>query len=143
MKNWWKSFKTFWRLSRLDRAYSLKIAIYLTFFWFALKMVPFNKFIRLYEYILRNKKSTNYKISRVQEITQMIKTVSRYLIFDSTCLIQALATKLLLRFDKNIVLIIGVCLKNGFEAHAWIEKDGKYIMGDEAVENFTPIWCLK
>ncbi|MBP6757554.1 MAG: lasso peptide biosynthesis B2 protein [Bacteroidia bacterium] len=143
MKNWWKSFKTFWRLSRLNKVDSLKIAIYLTFFWFTLKMVPFNKFIRLYKYILRNHKSTNYKISRVQEITQMIKTVSRSLVFDSTCLTQALTAKLMLRSIPDLVLTIGVSLVNGFEAHAWIEKDRMYIIGDIPSSHFTPIWCIE
>ncbi|MCP9754754.1 lasso peptide biosynthesis B2 protein [Lacihabitans sp. CCS-44] len=143
MKNWWKSFKTFWRLSRLNKVDSLKIAIYLTFFWFTLKMVPFNKFIRLYNYILRNHKSTNYNISRVQEITQTIKTVSRYLVFDSTCLTQALTAKLILRSIPDLVLTIGVSLVNGFEAHAWIEKDRMYIIGDTPSSHFTPIWCIE
>lgn len=142
MKNWWKSFKTFWRLSRLNKVDSLKIAIYLTFFWFTLKMVPFNKFIRVYKYILRNHNYTNYKISRVQEITQMIKTVSRYLVFDSTCLTQALTAKLMLGSIPNLVLTIGVSLVNGFEAHAWIEKDRMYIIGDIPSSHFTPIWCI-
>jgi len=142
MKNWWKSFKTFWRLSRLNKVDSLKIAIYLTFFWFTLKMVPFNKFIRVYKYILRHHNYTNYKISRVQEITQMIKTVSRYLVCDSTCLTQALTAKLMLDSIPNLVLTIGVSLVNGFEAHAWIEKDRMYIIGDIPSSHFTPIWHI-
>jgi hypothetical protein len=142
MKNWWKSFKTFWRLSRLNRVDSLKIAIYLTVFWFTLKMIPFDTFIRLYKCLLRNHKSTNYNISRIQEITQIIKSVSKYHVFDSTCLTQALTAKLILRSDPDLVLTIGVSLANGFEAHAWIEKNGVYVIGDIPTLHFTPIWCI-
>jgi hypothetical protein len=143
MKNWWKSFKTFWKLSRLNKIDSLKIAIYLIFFWFTLKMIPFDKFIRLYKYLVRNYKSTNYNNSRIREITHIVKAVSRYLVFDSTCLTQALTAKLILRSVPDLVLNIGVSLANGFEAHAWIEKDRMYIMGDIPPSHFTPIWCIE
>ncbi len=142
-RNWWKSFNVFWQLPTLKKFNLFKIAIYLVFFKVALKMLPFNKFINFFKFLIRTNKSIQYNSGIIFDISENVKTVSNNLVFHSTCLIQALTTKLLLRFDKNIVLIIGVCLKNGFEAHAWIEKDGNYIVGDEAVANFTPILCLK
>ena len=81
--------------------------------------------------------------NKLIETSQSIKKVSRYFAFHSTCLIQALTAKLMLCNIPNLSIIIGVSLENGFEAHAWIEKDGDYIIGEMPVKQFTPIWNLE
>lgn len=58
-----------------------------------------------------------------------------------TCLPKALTTKFLLRNKGNVVLKIGVQLENQvFEAHAWVEKEDKIIMGNQANFTFKPLW---
>lgn len=142
-RNWFKSIDLFWRLPKLKKINLFKVSFCLVLLKLTIRMLPFNKFVHFFRFLIRSHKNYAYTSERIFEITHNVQVVSNHLVFHSTCLVQALATKLLLRFDKNIVLIIGVCMHNGFEAHAWIEKDGNYIIGDGANSNFTPIWCLK
>ncbi len=90
-----------------------------------------------------NFKTANYDNIKIREIAYSIKKVSNHLAFKSTCLIQALTAKLMLSNVPDLLLTIGVSLENGFEAHAWIEKDGRYIIGETPVKQFTPIWNLE
>lgn len=57
----------------------------------------------------------------------------------TTCLVQALALKYL---APETHLRIGVANHQGFEAHAWIEYEGKVILGDVPHFAFVPIWEL-
>jgi hypothetical protein len=59
-------------------------------------------------------------------------TVSSRYVPGATCLTQALAAKLLLRRNRQPAVVrIGVARSEAgkFEAHAWVESDGKIIVG--------------
>ena len=64
---------------------------------------------------------------------------SRY-VPGSTCLVQALAGQwMLLREGYPAQLRIGVSKAEGFEAHAWVELEGKVLIGGpEESARFTP-----
>ena len=74
-----------------------------------------------------------------QELTDALLRGSRY-VPGSTCLVQALAGRwLLLREGYSPELRIGVSTANGFEAHAWLELEGKVLIGGlEESARFTP-----
>ena len=58
----------------------------------------------------------------------------------ATCLTQALAAQLLLsRFHYASQLCIGIARKEdgGMDAHAWIEAEGRVVIGGEELERFT------
>lgn len=55
-----------------------------------------------------------------------------------TCLIQAIAFKILGSSDPDIKLVIGVSNKNKFESHAWVAKNDQVVFGGAAsVDKFT------
>jgi hypothetical protein len=74
-----------------------------------------------------------------QELAEALLRGSRY-VPGSTCLAQALAGQwLLLGEGYAPELRIGVSTANGFEAHAWLELEGKVLIGGpEESARFTP-----
>jgi Transglutaminase-like superfamily len=59
------------------------------------------------------------------------------------CLVQAMASQTLLsQFGHSTTLRIGICRANGTQlrAHAWLERDGRVVVGDvENLAYFTPL----
>ena len=57
-----------------------------------------------------------------------------------TCLIKAIAFKVMRSSDTGIMLIIGVAKNNQFESHAWICKNDKVILGGvDSATKFTKL----
>ena len=57
-----------------------------------------------------------------------------------TCLIQAMAFKILSASDPDLRLVIGISNKNQFESHAWVCKNDKVIFGGAgSIEKFTKL----
>jgi hypothetical protein len=77
-----------------------------------------------------------------------IESVGKYILGDSPCLTQALATQhLLTRLNKQSELCIGVA-KDGWGkliAHAWVESDGVIIIGgsEDSVKQYTKLPSLE
>ncbi|MFY7908262.1 MAG: lasso peptide biosynthesis B2 protein [Emticicia sp.] len=141
MKSWLKLFRvSFRKILQINKITVLKVIFWMIFFRFAIRMVSFNNLKSLSLYLTKSKKSKNYNSSQIKEIAKAVKVISESLPFNVSCLTQALTTKFLLRHDKNVLVVIGVSLKDGFEAHAWVEKYGLYIIGDTPLTKFTPIW---
>jgi hypothetical protein len=64
----------------------------------------------------------------------------------ATCLPQALAAQVLL--ERNGVpsrFRIGVAQSDdkGFEAHAWVESQGKVVIGGSALDRYTPLLAVE
>ena len=74
-----------------------------------------------------------------QELAEALQRGSRF-VPGSTCLVQALAGQwMLLREGYAPELRIGVSKAEGFEAHAWVELEGKVLIGgSEESARFTP-----
>ena len=63
----------------------------------------------------------------------------------TTCLTQALAAQALLKrggFPAHLRLGVGRDTKGQFQAHAWVENDGRVIIGDSEVERYRPLPAL-
>lgn len=73
------------------------------------------------------------------EVARALERGSRY-VAGSTCLVQALAGQWLLQREGYAPqLRIGVSKSEGFEAHAWLELEGKVVIGGpEESERFRP-----
>lgn len=70
-----------------------------------------------------------------------VRAASRY-VPKATCLTQALAAQVLLgRRGHTSRLHIGVTrsMEKEFEAHAWLQCEGKVVIGDSEIERFTPL----
>jgi hypothetical protein len=64
----------------------------------------------------------------------------RYLPFPSNCLVQALvAHALLRRWGQPASVRLGVASAPRFQAHAWVESQGRVIVGAPGHERFTPL----
>ena len=59
----------------------------------------------------------------------------------ASCLVQALAGEwLMVRAGAPVALRYGVAFgERGFEAHAWLESDGRVILGGEEAARFAPL----
>ena len=63
----------------------------------------------------------------------------------ATCLIQALATQILLaRRGETSTLHIGAARddRGGVKGHAWLEHRGRVVIGDSSLEGFIPLCQL-
>lgn len=140
MKNWWKLLKNPNTSLPIDKILTIRVAIYLLFIKFALKLLPFKNFKTLYNYLIQTRKSKDYNTTEVKEIANAVKAISETIPLSTACLSQALTTKLLLQSDPNVILKIGVLVERGFEAHAWVEKNGVFIIGESPLTNYVPIW---
>jgi hypothetical protein len=78
---------------------------------------------------------------RARRVRRIIARVQPRLPWHSTCLVQALAARSMLR-RRHVatVLHLGVARGEGLlQAHAWLEADGGYVCGGKAAIEFTPI----
>lgn len=75
--------------------------------------------------------STNVDWGKIKIVTRSVKKCSQYLPF-MTCLVQALATRKILNSigqSSSIKLGVGRDDDNNFVAHAWVEANGRIIIG--------------
>jgi hypothetical protein len=74
------------------------------------------------------------------QIARAVTVTSRY-VPRATCLTQALAAQVLLeQYGYTSQLRLGVAKnERGFEAHAWVEYQGKVVIGGAEHKNFTPL----
>ena len=57
-----------------------------------------------------------------------------------TCLIQAIAFKVMRSSDSDITLVIGISKKDQFESHAWICKNKNIVFGgSDSATKFTKL----
>lgn len=95
--------------------------------------VPFGRLRQYFDGFLRHRAAETPEAdwAEVKRIVRSVKTVSRFVPFAS-CLTQALAALLLIRLNgQEAELKIGVAkdAKSGFDAHAWLEKENRIIIG--------------
>ena len=84
-----------------------------------------NAFFYLSDNLINNKKAIEFSSKFIPKCT---------------CLIQAIAFKVMSSSDPEIMLVIGVSKKDRFESHAWVCKDNKIVFGgsDSAIK-FTKL----
>ncbi|WP_420151472.1 lasso peptide biosynthesis B2 protein [Spirosoma sp.] len=138
MKNWIKRFGKFFSYSFAEQALVLKAFWLVLMIRLALKFFSFHQFRRLYASFLQPASATEVADARIRQYVWAIERVSGPLA--AVCLPQALALKFFLRSDKRSEIVIGVDKKSGFSAHAWVEKNGKILIGDTPQMSFQPLW---
>jgi hypothetical protein len=80
----------------------------------------------------------------MDRLTWAVETVSRF-VPAATCLTQALAAQVLLtRRGRAARLHIGVSKAEGrkLEAHAWVESQGRVVIGGSGLERYTVLAVL-
>jgi len=75
----------------------------------------------------------------IQTVLEAIRSATRYVPGSTNCLVQAISTKRMLAdIGLKTYLRLGVASqKNPFMAHAWLEYDGKPVIGGECIAQFT------
>jgi hypothetical protein len=122
----WRSIPAGARIKFLSAAFVLiLIKTGLTF-------MPFSAFRRLFHWISKSETRREMTPGQIEQTVWAVNTAANVLPIDLLCLPRALATKYLLRKVPSLSLEIGIEINpdKAFEAHAWIEKEGKIIIGD-------------
>ena len=108
-------------------------------------LLPFREIQRVCEYLGRTRQSRRGSAAGTREIVWAVRLASRY-VPRATCLVQALATQILLaRHGHAGQVHIGVALgaKQGFRAHAWVESQGKVLVGgSDELDDYAPLLVL-
>jgi hypothetical protein len=138
----------FFRNSVSDQRLLLKVLVLVCFVRLGLWLMPLRILREMLEKIARRRSpSTTRQDTRiVRRIAACVRRVSRY-VPAASCLTQALATEFLLaRRGQVSSLLIGVTKteEGEFKAHAWLEADGKIIIGGvKGSRNYTVLHPLK
>lgn len=126
-----------------DRRLLVSAALVLGLFGAALRLISFKKLLHLADELSHKpSQRLNPPYPSLERITWAISAVGRRIPCLSGCLIQAVATKILLaRWGHPALMRIGVNRgENGrLEAHAWVESEGAVVMGAGAAGNFVPL----
>ncbi|MBD2752442.1 lasso peptide biosynthesis B2 protein [Spirosoma validum] len=138
MKNWLRRAEKFFSYSFTEQLLIVNAFWVVLSVRLALKLLSFQRFRALYASLLKPALIQDVPNERIERYVWAIERVSGSLL--AVCLPQALALKFFLRRDKGTEIVIGVDKKSGFSAHAWVEKNGKILIGDTPQISFQPIW---
>ncbi|MGH9503143.1 MAG: lasso peptide biosynthesis B2 protein [Terriglobales bacterium] len=105
----------------------------------ALWTVPFVKLRRAVAALARVRIPPTSRYS-ADELGWAVRAISRH-VPHATCLTQALVLHILLRREGLPSRIqIGVSKDAGrFDAHAWVESQGRVVIGDSGLQRYTPM----
>lgn len=119
----------------------LKAAALLFMIGIGLKALPFSTFRKWY--LKLNERFPGKPVADVEipDVTWAVESAARVLPMRLMCLPQALAVRYLLNGSEGVRMHIGVNKDpaEGFQFHAWIEKQGKTIIG-ELPACYQPLW---
>ena len=125
-----KRIHKFLRLPPKDQCILVKAAFLLLWVRLALWLLPFKTWRDILLKMVRpNAKYQKVDSVSIERVVWGVSVASRYVPF-ATCLTQAMAAYLLLARCGHTTLRIGVASEKGqFKAHAWLESEGKIIIG--------------
>ncbi len=136
-------FRKFLSLTIADKALLLRAWLVVAMIQLGLWTISFK---RLHGFVSRQR-SHGHRRRRLRSdpvrIAWAVTIASRYVPRADVCLPRALATYYLLRrngYDGHFRLGVACDEQDGFKAHAWVECDGKPIVGDGNLEQFN---CLE
>jgi hypothetical protein len=129
-------------LASADRRLLLQVAFLLEAIRFGLWLFPFGTFLRLLPKIVRLAgKIRQADQTAIDAVPWAVRVVARYV--PVACLVQAMVTHVLLkRVGCSARLRIGIARPKGgrFEAHAWVESQGRVIIGGpELSSHYIPL----
>jgi hypothetical protein len=138
-----KRLRKFLRLPAAERRFLVKAALLLGAIELGMRLLPF----RTLRYLLTRatyapRRSRQAAHLSAKRIGWAVETANYYTPGASTCLAQALATQVLLaRCGFPALLHLGVARgeRDEFQAHAWVESDGKVVIGGSELGRYTPL----
>jgi Transglutaminase-like superfamily len=135
-----RALRRFAELPQHRRRLTLRAAFVVGMVRIGLTVLPFSRLRSILARLQRTRDASAAAQTSVDELAWSVSAVSRY-VPRSTCLVQALALELLLeRSGRHAVTQIGVARENGrFEAHAWVESEGRRFLEDAEPARFTSL----
>jgi hypothetical protein len=130
-------FLTFLRLPPTDRRLALQAALWLVAARIALWAFPYAKVSALAAKA-GHRASNGAPAPAPGRLAWAVETTARS-IPQATCLTQALAAQVMLeRSGQSPEIHLGVATdKDAFEAHAWLELDGRPLVGDHELHRYA------
>ena len=138
MQNWLRRWEKFFSYSLSEKQLIFDAFWVVLLTRIGLKILSFQRFRQVYSSLSTTTSSVHVSDITIERYVWAIDRVSGSL--SAVCLPQALALKFFLRTDKAAEIIIGIDKTTGFSAHAWVEKNGKKLIGDTPLTTFQPIW---
>jgi hypothetical protein len=125
----------FFQLGTWERSILIGSFVWVTLFRLGLWILPFSMTKR-WTIPSADQVTSKFDKQTVIEIVRAVRFASKFVPYAS-CLTQALAArKLLEQHGQSAELKIGVAKGNeGFEAHAWIEIDGRIVLGKQRMHS--------
>lgn len=139
--------RKFLRLPTAERWLLIKSTLLLEAIKLGMWLLPFRVLRRLLAQVSETPSKLRHADRHsADRIAWAVEIASQHTPGVKTCLNQALATQVLLaRRDYPSFLHIGVAKgeQGEFKAHAWVESEGKIVIGGGQLESFTPLTVLK
>jgi hypothetical protein len=142
-----RRLRSFLRLPGVKQGLLLKATLLLGIIRLGLWLLPFETLRRLligFSGTPARLRDTNQP--SLGEVTWAVETAGRCLPGAVTCLTLALTAQVLLvRRGYGAVIHIGIAKEGGerFQAHAWVESEGKVVIGDYEIDRYTPLASLE
>ena len=135
-RNVWRRF---WALTATERRLLISAATVVVICRLGLWLLPFR---RMQRWVDRAALHRTSRPSEPAKIAWAVRAAACY-VPRATCMVQALAAHLMLaRAGHPSQLHIGVALNEGrkFEAHAWVESEGKILIGGaDSKDRYAPL----
>lgn len=142
-----KHLRRFARLRTSEQWLLIKAALLLEAFKLSIHLLPFRVLRSLADGAERIPVRVRHADQfSAESIGWVVETMSRHMPGEKTCLTQALTTQVLLsRRGHPALLHIGVVKKElgEFQAHAWVECEGKIVIGGHELERYTLLTTLE
>jgi Transglutaminase-like superfamily len=135
----------FYRLPTSERRLLAKAALLLGAIRVGLWLLPFRTLRSLLDKAARFHRLRESDYQPTDVVVWAVEVAARYMPGFNTCLTKALAAQVLLsRRGRPALLRIGVIrsAEGKFEAHAWVESDGRVVIGGYELERYTPLAAL-
>ena len=133
------------RLSRAEKAVLLQAVAWLVWIRFLLALLAFRHaswLVQRWARSARTELDANHRPTLTAHRVGQLVTAAAYRIPGTTCLPRALVTQVLLcRHGHGAELHIGVNRdsQGRIQAHAWVETEGRVVIGGPEVTGFQPI----
>lgn len=129
----------FFKLTRSDQKLHLEVLLLMIKVRMMLWLMPFSSIKTYYSDV----RPSGEKDKTVCKLSRSLKTVANYM--PGTCLTQALVGYSLLSrhgYSSLVKIGVGKSIEGEFEAHAWLEYEGRIIIG-ESEKEYVPLLDLK
>lgn len=139
-----RRFRKVLQLSPSDWHFLGQAWLLFLFIELGLRILPFKSLLKLYRanWLKKRPPSSRAQAFAVPRLASLVTIAGRYHLVRNTCLKEALVLSWLLeRRGLGTLLRIGVSRHAGtLKAHAWLEQDGRIILGSYVPKQYEPLF---